>query len=603
MNGILERFLAKKWMIFLLFATLIYLLGTRSDRRYGWTNYKSRDATPVVSDGAGYYAFLPHWFVYDENGFEFLKEIKTKYPKDGFSDNMETLEDGRYYNKYYTGTAQCLTPFFLIGHMQAYLSGEDMDGYSWSYQLWMDLGLLTYLLIGLICLFFILRRLKLSYLSVYLSLIGLLMATNLCFYAYHDIPYSHVFSFAVMNAVLLLWLKWLQDRKKNALIWLAFFLSLGIIIRPTNILVVLVLPFFLESTKAFRVNLRSIFQKGHLKVLIIAAILFLVPVLVQLFTSHGQTGKWELNSYSKEGFDNWKDPYFWNVLFGFRKGMFIYAPFLLLMIPGLIVSFFKARRLFYGVLLFTVVVTYVLSAWWCWWYGGALGMRSMIDFYGILIIPIALLISHAGNFWKIFLVVFTALSIHVYQTYERQYDLHIIHYNYMDYPMWKKVFLKEEGRLCWVFHSDMDTLPASSVANGHSEPFWLNGKKMNPQLIYGGPGQPIDTQLVRVIKKIVPENGNGFLGVRVKMDINLLFTDENPVLGTEFFKNGASVKKKEAFVGAIPYNAQSWEAITIDIDPELRWQDVDSMTCTFFRRKDKEVVAFRNLRLQLFEYK
>lgn len=601
MNEKIERFLAKKWMIFLLFATLIYLLGTRSDRRYGWTNYESRDATPIISDGAGYYAFLPHWFIYDENGFEFLKEIKTKYPKDGFSDNMETLEDGRYYNKYYTGTAQCLTPFFLIGHAQAYLCGDDQDGYSWSYQLWMDIGVLAYLLVGLICLFFILRRLQLSYLSVYLSLIGLLMATNLCFYAYRDIPYSHIFSFAAINALLLYWLKWIQDQEKKALVWFVFFLGLGMIIRPTNILIVLVLPFFFGSTQAFIANVKFIFQKKHLKMLLIAAILFLLPVVVQLFTVHGQTGKWGLNPYSKEGFDNWKDPYFWNLLFGFRKGVFIYSPFLLLLIPGLVVSFFKARRLFYGILIVTVVVTYVLSAWWCWWYGGALGMRSMIDFYGVLVIPIALLITHAGNFWKIFLVVFTALSIHVYQTYERQYDLNIIHYNYMSYPMWKKIFLKEEGRLCWVFHTDIDTLPPSSVAIGGSEPFWLNERRMDPRVIYGKQGQQIDTQQVRLTKKIAPNTLNGFLGVRIKMDINLLFPDENPVLSTQFFKNGVSLKTQETFVGAIPYKTLTWEEITIDVDPELKWQDVDSISSVFYRRKD--VVDFRNLRMQLFEYK
>ncbi|MNJ86064.1 hypothetical protein D3C87_35470 [compost metagenome] len=600
MNLKLERFLGKKWMIFLLFATLIYLLGTRSDRRYGWTNPESRDATPVVSDGAGYYAFLPHWFIYDENGFEFLKKISARYPKDGFSDNMETQEDGRLYNKYYTGTAQCLTPFFLIGHAQANLSGEPVDGYSWSYQLWMDIGILAYLLLGMVCLFLILRRLKLSYLSVYLSLIGLVMATNLCFYAYHDIPYSHVFSFAIVNTVLLLWLKWVQDRKINALIWFAFFLGLGIIIRPTNILILLVLPFFFESTKAFISNLKFIFQKKHLKILAIAVVLFTIPVWVQLITVNGQTGKWGLNPYSREGFDNWKDPYFWNILFGFRKGMFIYAPFLLLLIPGLLVCFFRARRLFYGILIFIVVVTYVLSAWWCWWYGGSLGMRSMIDFYGILVIPIAFLISYSNRFWKIFLVLFVALSVHVYQVYERQYDANIIHYDYMDYPMWKKVFMREEARLCWVYYADIDTLPESATPVGLPGSFLFEGNRMKPGVIYGRK-YPIFPDKIRFHQKIESKGASGFLGTRITMDINLLLKNENPVLSAEFFKNGVSLKKKEVLVGGIPLNALNWEKIKIDIDPGLKWQDADSITCFFYTGKD--MVELKNMRMQLFEFK
>jgi len=601
MNSKIEGFLGKKWMIFLLFVSLTYLLGTWSDRRYGWTNENSRDASPIVSDGAGYYGFLPYWFIHHADGFEFMMEINEKYPDDSFTDNLGRLENQRLYDKYYTGTAQCLTPFFLIGHAQAYMSGADMDGYSWSYQLWMGIGILFYALVGLICLFFILRRLKLTYLSVYLSLIGLAMATNLCFYTYHDIPYSHVFSFAVVNATLLLWLKWVQDEKKSTLVWFAFFLSLGIMVRPTNILIVFVLPFFFESTKAFILNLKFIFQKSHLKILLAAIILFMVPVFIQLLTTHAQIGKWSLNPYSDEGFDHWKDPYFWNILFGFRKGLFIYGPFLLLMIPGLVLCFFKARRFFYGILLFTVIVTYVLSSWWCWWYGGSLGMRSMIDFYGVLVIPIAFLITHSTAFWKILLTLFVVGSIYVYQTYERQFDLHILHYDYMNYPMWKKVFMKEEARLCWSFYSDIDTLPESSIAIGPKTLFSVNGDLMKEDVIYGGKNHSIHPNRPEWIQKTRSGDLTGFVGIRMSMNIKLLFKDENPVLRADFFKNGISVKMKEAFVGPVPYDALRWEKISVDIDPELKWKDVDSVAFIFFMGKDR--VEFKNLKLQLFKYK
>lgn len=601
MNSKIEDFLSKKWMIFLLFASLMYLLGTRSDRRYGWTNEKSRDASPIVSDGAGYYGFLPYWFIHHADGFEFMNVINEKYPDDSFTDNLGRLENQRLYDKYYTGTAQCLTPFFLIGHAQAYVSGADLDGYSWPYQLWMDIGILAYLLLGLVCLFFILKRLKLTYLSAYLSLIGLTMATNLCFYTYHDIPYSHVFAFAIVNMALLLWLKWIQDGKRSALVWFAFFLSLSIIIRPTNILIVCILPFFFESTRAFISNLKFIFQKSHWRILIASILLFCIPFFVQLFTTHAQIGKWSLNPYSDEGFDNWKDPYFWQLLFGFRKGMFIYAPFLLLMIPGLILCFFKSRRLFYGILVFTIITTYILSSWWCWWYGGALGMRSMIDFYGILVIPIAFLITHSTGFWNIILVFLVAISVHIYQTYERQYDLHILHYDYMDYPMWKKVFMKEEGRLCWSFYSDIDTLPESSVSIGPTTFFSLNKKMMKPGVIYGGKNHSIYPEIAELTKRIKSNDLTGLIGIRVSMDINILFENENPVLSTKFFKNGIPIKTRDAFVGPVPYNAQSWETISIDIDPKLKWEDIDSVTCTFLSGKD--IVEFKNLRLQFIEYK
>lgn len=602
MNSGIERFLAKKWMIFLLFASIIYLLGTRSDRRYGWTNEKSRDATPIVSDGAGYYGFLPYWFIYHADGFEFMNVINEKYPDDGFTDNLGRLENQRLYDKYYTGSAQCLVPFFLIGHAQASMDGSDLDGYSRPYQLWMDIGLLAYALLGLVCLFFILRRLKLSYLSVYLSLIGLVTATNLSFYIYHDIPYSHVFSFAIVNVALLLWLKWIQDQKRSALVWFAFFLSLSIMIRPTNILIVCVLPFFFESTKAFISNLKFIFQKSHLRIIIFAVIVFMIPVFIQLLTTHAQTGKWSLNPYSNEGFDNWKDPYFWEILFGFRKGMFIYAPFLLLMIPGLILCFFKARRLFYGILIFTVITTYVLSSWWCWWYGGSLGMRAMIDFYGVFIIPIAFLITHSNGFWKIFPVLFIAGSIHVYQTYERQFDLRILHYDYMNYPMWKKVFLKEEARLNFLFYSKIDTIPQTAVSV--TEPiggFSINDKMLSANKIYGGSSNFAYPNTMGLGVKLKKVDSSAHFAIQFSTDICLNKHDENVNFFTYYFKNDSLLGQSDVIVSSRPQSMRKWESIKVDVVPDYRWGQLDSIRCGFII--DGQKTFFKDLKIQLFKYK
>lgn len=602
MNSKIEGFLAKKWMIFLLFVSMIYLLGTKSDRRYGWTNENSRDASPIVSDGAGYYGFLPYWFIHHADGFEFMTEIDEKYPDDSFTDNMGGSESHRFYDKYYTGTAQCLTPFFLIGHAQASMSGVDTDGYSWPYQLWMDIGILTYFLLGIICLFFILRRLKLTYLSVYLSIIGLAMATNLCFYAYYDIPYSHVFSFAIINTTLLLWLKWVQDQKRNALVWFSFFLGLSIIIRPTNILIVLVLPFFFESTRAFISNLKFIFKKRHLKILLAAAVLFLVPVFIQLLTTHAQTGNWSLNTYSDEGFDHWKDPYFWNILFGFRKGLFIYAPFFLLMIPGLVLCFFKARRLFYGILIFIVIVTYVLSSWWCWWYGGSLGMRSMIDFYGVLIIPIAFLIMHSTAFWKIFLVFFIGCSIHVYQTYERQYDLHILHYDYMNYPMWKKIFLNEESRLHYVFYNKMDTIPQTAVpVTDQIGGFSINGKVLSANKVYGNHPDFFYPNIIELGKELEKTDSFTRFALQFSLDICLNKHDENVNFVTDYYKNDSLIGQSDVIVSARPQNLRKWESIRVDVVPDYHWSELDSIRCRFIVGGDK--VLFKNLKIQLFKYR
>jgi uncharacterized membrane protein YeiB len=32
---------------------------------------------------------------------------------------------------------------------------------------------------------------------------------------------------------------------------------------------------------------------------------------------------------------------------------------------------------------------YIVSSWWCWWYGGGFGLRAFIESYAILAIPFA----------------------------------------------------------------------------------------------------------------------------------------------------------------------------------------------------------------------
>ncbi|TSJ48175.1 hypothetical protein [Fluviicola chungangensis] len=598
----LEKFLAKKWMIFLLFASLTYVFGTKTDRRYGWTNEESRDATPIVSDGAGYYAFLPNWFIYEGTDFEFIKEINEKYPKTGFKDNFSTLKNGKLYYKYYTGTAQCLTPFFLIGHAHAQMAGEDADGYSWPYQLWLNVGMLFYVMLGFGFLFLLLRRLKLDYFPIYLTIIGLGMATNLCFYVYRDIPYAHVFSFAVVNGALLFWLKWIQEKRGRSFLIFAFLFGLSGMIRPTNGLILFILPFFFENHLAFVAAIKGVFNRKFLKTLVFAALVFSLPILVQLLTSYGQTGKLLLNAYSNEGFDNWKDPYMFQILFGFRKGMFIYAPFLLLMIPGLIVMFLKSqRRMVYGILLFTLISAYVISAWWCWWYGGALGMRSMIDFYGIFAIPIAFLIQRASAFWSIFLVVFSAFSIHVYQVYERQYNFNIMHYDYMNYPVWKKIFLKEDKRLNWVFYSKIDTLPEHIRAITPPLGFSLNRNPLSSAVIYGSKTHPVSMDnLPEMGRRFSRKDDLSFVGVQVSMHVFLNTPDENPTLLTQYFKGDSLLGERGTMIGWRPQNVGEWEKIKVDFVPEYRWKEIDSISCRLITGKN--VIRFRELKIQFFEY-
>ncbi|MDR0802930.1 hypothetical protein [Fluviicola sp.] len=596
----LERILANKWMIFLLFASVTYLFSTKTDRLYRWTNPGDQKTTPIYSDGAGYYTYLPEWFIYEGSNFSYSDSIARKYPDAGFEDNLSKTDTGKKYDKYFTGTAQCLTPFFLIGHAHAKIIGEDTDGYSWPYLIWLHAGMIFYVMLGLVTLFLFLRRLKIGYLACYVAVLSLALGTNLSYYVYVDIPYSHIFSFAMVNLCLLTGINWIQKNKTSSLLFFSFFLGLTFVIRPTNILILAFVPFLFATNKELISRIRSLFTKQW-KVVLFGILLFGIPVFIQVYFFYLQMGEIRMNSYSSdEGFTNWKNPYMWEVLFGFRKGVFIYGPVLLLVIPGLVVMFFKASRLFFGILIFMLLSTYVLSSWWCWWYGGSLGFRAMVDFYGLWILPLAYLVHYAKVPGQIVIILCVFCSAWIYQTYENQQKKHILHYDYMNYPMWKKVFMKEDPRFCFIYYSDIDTIPETGKAIGNPVGFSVDGRLLASDRIYGFKGKDFYREVPYAEKLMKVNDPESFVALRVTLKGSLDSPGENPYLMTEFFKSGSRIGQKDMMVGSRFDEVKMCQDISVDVIPGYRWKEVDSVKCSFVM--GEKALKFKNLKLQFFQF-
>ena len=169
---------------------------------------------------------------------------------------------------------------------------------------------------------------------------------------------------------------------------------------------------------------------------------FSVLVFIQLYLWYLQTGSFIVYSYQGEGF-NFLDPQFINILFSYRKGLFIYTPVLFFgLIGALLLGFRKKYFLSFSWLLFFVFLTYILSSWWSWYYGGSYGLRAYIDFYALFFIPFALLVDSMKGWTKIGLLglVFLTVPLNLIQTY--QYKTYILHGANMDKEKYWKVFLK-----------------------------------------------------------------------------------------------------------------------------------------------------------------
>ena len=321
----------------------------------GFTRWQNLSEEPLImTDGQGYYAYLPATFIYQDLQFSFIDSInKTYYPEDKRAKFILETPTGNV-NKYFAGTAVLQTPFFLAGCALAAVLKEPIDGYSWPFQMMVGLAALTYMALGLLLLGWFLLGFQYGARAVGFSLVLTLFGTNLLFYSIYEPSMSHAFSFFTVSAFLFFVQKAYKSGTNASFVCAALFLGLTTLIRPTNGIIILGLPVVTSSFAGTKQLVGRFFGNKLLaivSILVAAAIVFIQPLSYLV-----QTGSPIVWSYGGEGFD-FRNPELYNVLFSYRKGVFIYCPVLALAVVGLVVGGAKekSRFLWLSFLLFIVV--------------------------------------------------------------------------------------------------------------------------------------------------------------------------------------------------------------------------------------------------------
>jgi hypothetical protein len=181
------------------------------------------------------------------------------------------------------------------------------------------------------------------------------------------------------------------------------------------------------------------------KQFVIAVISAIFVVLPQLLFWKIQSGSWLYYSYNDEGFF-FSQPSILKGLFSFRKGWFIYTPIMIFALFGFYALFKKYRWIGLSISIAFVLFMYVTFSWWCWWYGGGFGARTMIDFYPYLALGLAAMFSvilKKNLLVKLVagLLILGAIKLNTFQT--NQYHLSMIHWDSMTYEAYKSVFMKD----------------------------------------------------------------------------------------------------------------------------------------------------------------
>ena len=255
---------------FFLFFIFLFL----SFNKHSKDNYQNYHSV-IWADAAGYYVYNPIWFIYGNNFQNFPSDIISK-TGNGFSFDGKT---GRVATKYTSGVAILQIPFFLGAHFLSGMFGFPSDGFSMIYYWGIMIAACFYGLLGLVFSYLFLHR-RFSKFHSLLTVSIFFLATNLYYYIIDASGMLHVYSFFLISLIAYMTSRVSEHPRLKNFLFLFIPLTLAVLIRPTNIILVLFVLFF--STNQSNIFQRKlIFAKEHFVPIIIAFIFSIVIFIPQ----------------------------------------------------------------------------------------------------------------------------------------------------------------------------------------------------------------------------------------------------------------------------------------------------------------------------------
>ncbi|MEP6793842.1 MAG: hypothetical protein ABJB16_05910 [Saprospiraceae bacterium] len=373
-----------QYLIFILF--VLYLINVTFDR------IKGGERSILWSDGEGFYDYLPGLFIIKDYhklppGSIAPYFLGTSYPYNN--------SNGEFVNKFTCGVSYFEMPFFGIGYLISKIKGVDPASYfSPIYCKAIAFGGILITLLGLLILYKTLLNsgdvLKKN--SAFWTILSVFFGTNLFHYATKEMGMSHVYSFFLFSLLIFILPKFFK--KPNFLNSIAFGAIFGwiVLIRPTNFILILLVLLFNVYSKQDIIERMKFFKQHWMNIFPILFAGF-VMVFPQLLYWKKMGGSWIFYSYADEGFKYWNKPKIMAVLFDVQNGLLLYSPMVILMLIGIFYGLKNKKFHSPAMLLIFILATYIFASWWAWWFGGAFGHRSYVEYYAILAIPLAGLIQ------------------------------------------------------------------------------------------------------------------------------------------------------------------------------------------------------------------
>lgn len=399
-----------------------------------------KDDRVIEWDVKSYYAYLPATFIYKDLTLQFRKDNIEK-----FGDLIWPVETPEHKLAIVTtmGLSFLYAPFFAIAHIYCLISDYDADGYSLPYKFALVFSSLFYVVIGLIFLRKTLKKIfEEDIVAIVIAAIG--MGTNLLYYYSYEAAMPHSYNFTLISLFLYQTILFFENPSSKKIFWLGFLSGLITLIRPTNIIILIL--FFLWNISSYQdVKNRVLYFLKEYRFILLMITGFIIIWIPQFIYWYWVSGKVFYFSYGEVGgkffFQN---PQIKNILISYKKGWFVYTPIMFIACIGIFTLLKQKKEMFIPILTYTILNIYILASWWCWWFGGSFGLRAFIDSYAIMAIPLASFISTLSfkkylkylNFGIILLFIF----FNIFQI--QQYTNQAIHYWWMNKDTYWETFLK-----------------------------------------------------------------------------------------------------------------------------------------------------------------
>lgn len=395
-------------------------------------------------DCYGYYLYLPSIFIYDDPGLKnqvWIDTLQNRYhPTESFYQVRDGI-DGKRSVKYPCGSAILWSPFFFAAHALAEPLGYPADGLSPPYNWAVLLAGIIYAFIGLWFLRKVLKHFFEDHIAA-ICMVLITLGTNYWQMSASETIMPHGTSFALNCVLLWLIIRWHEQPSFGRSVAMGMLLGVGVLVRPTEAFWLLVpLLWNVSSWKTLIAKFK--FIGLHIGKVLVFAVAFIAVIFIQLSYWKYGLGLWVSYGY-EERFNIW-GPFLYECMLSFKKGWFIYTPLMLFCFAGFYFVWKKRREIFWALLIFTIIHTWVIFSWECWWYASSLSQRGALDMYAAMTIPLGFLLVALGDAKRVVRIVVSSLLgfcvlLNLFQVW--QYNHGILHEERMTSAYYWRIFGK-----------------------------------------------------------------------------------------------------------------------------------------------------------------